>query len=168
MHMQCKETHKCNQNRISRVRVKLSKIPSRVARNCRRPRTPREERAPVLFIWGYYSSGLSNCHGSKSEPKSPNPANRFEKTDFERNAKHGLLCQIQSRHLNILFWGNLGNPDSLPKATCPSSPKLPRLGNLGTIGEGHFVSTPARPVIDRPLLTMISIFENIVSSYSGY
>ena len=70
MHMQCKETHKCNQNRISRVRVKLSKNPQ------------------------------------------------------------------QSRHLNILFWGNLGNPDLLPKATCPSSPKLPRLGNLGTIGEG--------------------------------
>ena len=56
---------------------------------------------------------------------------------------------------------NLGNPDSLPKATCPTSPKLPRLGNLGTIGEGHFVSTPARPIKDRPLLTMISSFENI-------
>ncbi|GMP72794.1 hypothetical protein CsSME_00030707 [Camellia sinensis var. sinensis] len=56
----------------------------------------------------------------------------------------------------------------LPKATCPSSPKLPRLGNLGTIGEGHFVSTPARPIKDRPLLTMISIFENIMRSYSGY
>ena len=53
-----------------------------------------------------------NCHGSKSEPKRPNPANRFEKTDFERSAKHGLLCQIQSRHLNILFLVNLGIPDS--------------------------------------------------------
>ncbi|KAF5932135.1 hypothetical protein HYC85_028306 [Camellia sinensis] len=31
------------------------------------------------------------------------------------------------------------NPDSLPKATCPSSPKLPRLENLGMIGEGHFL-----------------------------
>ncbi|KAF5949969.1 hypothetical protein HYC85_011962, partial [Camellia sinensis] len=49
----------------------------------------------------------------------------------------------------------------LPKATCPLSPKLPRLGNLGTIGEGYFVSTPARPIKDRPLLTMISSFENI-------
>ena len=108
-------------------------------------------------------------HGSKSEPKSPNPANRLEKTDFERSAKHGLLCQIQSRHLNVFFlMGNLGNPDSVPKATCPSSPKLPRLGNLGTIGEGHFVSTPVRPIKDRPLLTMISIFENFVCSYSGY
>ncbi|KAF5933884.1 hypothetical protein HYC85_030055 [Camellia sinensis] len=64
--------------------------------------------------------------------------------------------------------GHIGNPDSVPKATCPSSPKLPRLGNLGTIGEGHFVSTPARPVKDRPLLTMISIFETIVCSYSAY
>ena len=63
---------------------------------------------------------------------------------------------------------NLGNPDSLPKAACPSSPKLPRLGNLGTIGEGHFVSTPARPIKDRPLLTMISSFENIMRSYSSY
>ena len=26
--------------------------------------------------------------------------NRF----LKRSAKHGLLCQIQSRHLNILFW----------------------------------------------------------------
>ena len=51
-------------------------------------------------------------HGSKSEPKSPNPAIRFEKIDFERSSKHGLLCQIQSRHLNILFWENLGNTDS--------------------------------------------------------
>ncbi|KAF5949510.1 hypothetical protein HYC85_011503 [Camellia sinensis] len=31
----------------------------------------------------------------------------------------------------------LGNPDSVPKATCPSSPKLPRLRNLGMIGEGQ-------------------------------
>ncbi|CAL5413835.1 unnamed protein product [Camellia sinensis] len=123
--------------------------------------------SPVLFIWAHYMFGLSNCHGSKSEPKSPNLANRFEKTDFERSAKHGLLYQIQSRHLNVLFWGNLGNPDSLPKATCPSSPKLPRLGNLGTIGEGHFVSTPARPIKDRPLLTMISSFENFMRSYSA-
>ncbi|KAF5931793.1 hypothetical protein HYC85_027964 [Camellia sinensis] len=29
-----------------------------------------------------------------------------------------------------------GNPDSVPKATCPSSPELSRLGSLGTIGEG--------------------------------
>ena len=54
------------------------------------------------------------------------------------------------------------------KATCQSSTKLPRLGNLGTIGAGHFVSTPALPIKDRPLLTMISIFENIMRSYSGY
>ncbi|KAF5931598.1 hypothetical protein HYC85_027769 [Camellia sinensis] len=47
-------------------------------------------------------------------------------------------------HISGLFHAS-GNPDSLPKATCPSSPKLPRLGNLGTIREGHFVSTPARP-----------------------
>ena len=67
-----------------------------------------------------------------------------------------------------LILGNLGNADSLPKATCSSSPKLPRLGNLGTIQEGHFVSTPARPIKDRPLLTTISSFENIVRSYSGY
>ncbi|KAI8018391.1 O-acyltransferase WSD1, partial [Camellia lanceoleosa] len=38
---------------------------------------------------------------------------------------------------------------------------LPRLGNLGTIGEGHIVSTPASPVKDRPLLTMISVFEKL-------
>lgn len=64
--------------------------------------------------------------------------NRF----LERTAKHGLLFQIQSRHLNILFWGNLGNPDSVPKAMCPPSPKLPRLGNLGMIGEGQLWAPP--------------------------
>ena len=37
MHMQCKETHKCNQNGISRVRVMLSNFPSRVAKNCNKP-----------------------------------------------------------------------------------------------------------------------------------
>ena len=56
----------------------------------------------------------------------------------------------------------------MPKATCPSSPKLSRLGNLGTIGEGHLVSTPARPIKERPLLTMILSFENNMSSNSGY
>ena len=34
----------------------------------------------------------------------------------------------------------------MPKATCPSSPKAPRLGNLGTRGEGPKMSTPARPI----------------------
>jgi len=144
-------------------------ILSRVARNCRHPRMPREVESRSVRIGLTTVRTLKYCHGSKSEPKSPNLANRFEKTDiFERSSKHGLLCQIQSRHLNILFLGNLGNPNSLPKATCPSSPKLPRLGNLGTFGEGHFVGTLARPIKDRPLLTMISSFENIMCSYFGY
>ncbi|KAF5930025.1 hypothetical protein HYC85_030898 [Camellia sinensis] len=73
-----------------------------------------------------------------------------------------------SLQLRTLKWSRFQETlTGLPKATCPSSPKLPRLGNLGTIGEGHFVSTPARPIKDRPLLTMISSFENIVCSYSG-
>ncbi|KAF5934526.1 hypothetical protein HYC85_030697 [Camellia sinensis] len=42
-------------------------------------------------------------------------------------------AEIQSRHLNILKWGNLGNPDPVPKATCPSSPELSRLGSLGLL-----------------------------------
>ena len=102
MHMQCKETHKGNQNRISRVRVKLSKSPAESPETVDVTERPGRTSPPVLFVLRvYYSSGLSICHGSKSKPKSPNPANRFEKTDFERSAKHGLLCQIQSRHLNI-------------------------------------------------------------------
>ena len=131
------------------------------------PERPGRNELPFRSFGVTTAQDSQIFHGSKSEPNSPNPANRFEKTDFERRAKHGLLFQIQSRHLNVLFWGNLGNPDSVPKATWPSSPKLPRLGNLGTIGEGHFVSTPARPIKDRPLLTMISIFENFVWSNSG-
>ena len=107
-------------------------------------------------------------HGSKSKPKSPNPANHFEKTDFRKKCQSWTALPDTESPPKYFILGNLGNPDSLPMATCPASLKLPRRGYLGTIGEGHFVSTPARPVIDRPLLTMISIFENIVSFYSGY
>ena len=100
--------------------------------------------------------------------KSPNPANRFEKLIFRKKCPTWSALPDTESPPKYFILENLGNPDSLPKATCLSSPKLPRLGNLGTIGEGHFVSTPARPIKDRPLLTMISSFENIMRSYSGY
>ena len=54
----------------------------------------------------------------------------------------------------------------MPKATCPSSPKLPWLENLGTRGEGPEMSTPARPIKDRPLLSMICCFVNLMCYYS--
>ena len=94
MQMQCKETHKCSQKQISWVQVKFSKSPTES------PETVTSLRGTSLQL------GLDfRSHGSKSEPKSPNPANRFEKNRvLKRSAKHGLLCQIQSRHLNILFW----------------------------------------------------------------
>ena len=61
--------------------------------------------SPVPFILGFTTAQDAQIVTVLNlEPKSPNPANRFEKIDFERSAKHGLLCQIQSRHLNILFW----------------------------------------------------------------
>ena len=91
--------------------MKFSNSPAESPETVDAPEHPRRV-SPVLFVLGSLQFGSSNCHGSKSEPKSPNPENRFEKTDFERSTKHGLLCQIQSRHLNVLFWGNLGNPDS--------------------------------------------------------
>ena len=71
MQMQCKETHKCSQKQISWVRVKFSKSPAES------PETVTSPRGTSLQL------GLSiSCHGSKSEPKSPNPANRFEKNRF--------------------------------------------------------------------------------------
>ena len=56
----------------------------------------------------------------------------------------------------------------MPKATCPSSPKLPRLGNLGSRGEGPEMSTPAHPIKDWPLLNMICYFYKHMCSYSDY
>ena len=55
----------------------------------------------------------------------------------------------------------------MPKATCPSSPKLPQLGNVGTREEGPEMSTPTHPIKDRPLLIMICIFINIMCSCSN-
>ena len=81
MQMQCKETHKCNQNKISWVRVKFSNSPAESPEIVDVPERPGRE-IPFCSFWAHYSSGLSNCHGSKSEPKSPNPANRFEKNRF--------------------------------------------------------------------------------------
>ena len=137
MHMQCKETHKCSQNRISRVRVKLSKLPSRVARNCSTSAGDLE----------CYSSDSILCRGSKSEPKSPNPANRFEEKQIFEKVVPNMDCfaRLQSRHLNIFQWGNLGNPDSVPKATCPSSPNV-LARELGYDRGRSAVSTPFRPV----------------------
>ena len=97
------------------------------------------------------------CEIDKS-PKSPNSANRFEKQIFKKKCQTWTALPDTESPPKYFILGNLGNPDSLPKATCPSSPKLPRLGNLGTLGEGHFVSTPARPIKDRPLLNMILSF----------
>ncbi|KAF5934417.1 hypothetical protein HYC85_030588 [Camellia sinensis] len=100
-------------------------------------------KSPVLLIWAHYSSGLK-CHGPVSNLA-------------ECNARPMNHQRVQIQQIETLT--------RLLKATCPSSPKLPRLGNFGTIGEGHFVSTPARPIKDRPLLTMISSFDNIMRSY---
>ena len=58
MHMQCKETHKCRQNKISWVRVKFSTLPSRVARNCRPPRASREEISRFVH-YAHHSSELN-------------------------------------------------------------------------------------------------------------
>ena len=100
MQMQCKETHKCSQKQISWVRVKFSKSPAESPETVDVPERPGRDELPFRSFWGHYSSGLSNCHGSKSEPKSPNPANRFEKTDFWKK------CQI---------WTALPDTESPPK-----------------------------------------------------
>ena len=81
-------------------------------RVCRRPRMPREDESRSVRI------GLTTVRALKLSrfliwtKESKSGKSFWEKTDFERSAKHGLLCQIQSRHLNVLFGGNLGNPDS--------------------------------------------------------
>ncbi|KAF5932600.1 hypothetical protein HYC85_028771 [Camellia sinensis] len=40
------------------------------------------------------------------------------------------LCHDTESPPKYFLWENLGNPDSVPKATCPSSPELSRLGSL--------------------------------------
>ena len=87
---------------------------------CRRPRTSREG---IPFCSLGSLQFRTQCHGPVSNLAECNAILMnhqrfqirqivFENRFFERSAKHGLLCQIQSRHLNILFWENLGNPDS--------------------------------------------------------
>ena len=163
--MQCKETHKCSQNKISWVRVKFSNFPSKVARNCSRARTSREN--PVLFIWAFYSSDSMSrfliwsckvqCEIDKS-PKSPNLANYFEKLIFRKKCQTWTTFPDTESPPKYFIFGGFRKPWLVPKATCLSSPKLSQLRNLGTIGEGHAMSTPARPIKDRPLLNVISCF----------
>ena len=47
--------------------------------------------------------GLDFVCGSKSEPKSPNPANRFEEKQIFEKVVPNMDCfaRLQSRHLNI-------------------------------------------------------------------
>ena len=144
-------------------------VPSRVARNCSRPRTPREGWAPVPFIMGLTTVRTLKLSRFSIWTKESKSGKTFKENKFFRKKCQTWTALPDTESPPKYFiLGKLGNPDSSPKATWPSSPKLPRLGNLRTIGEGHFVSTPARPSKDRPLLTMISIFENMMCSYSGY
>ncbi|KAF5954727.1 hypothetical protein HYC85_007583 [Camellia sinensis] len=58
MQMQCKETHKCKQNKISRVQVKFSKSPAESLETIDRPENSalHATRARIRFVLGYYSS----------------------------------------------------------------------------------------------------------------
>ena len=78
----------------------------------------------------------------------------FWKIDFESNCQK-LTTLPDTESPPKYFLKNLENPRLMPKATCPSSPRLSRLENLGTRGEGHELSTPACPIKDWPLPIMI-------------
>ena len=102
MQMQCKETHKCNQNKISWVWVKFSKSLAESLETVDIPECPGKN--PVLFIWAHYSSGLNvtvlylisqSAMQDQWIIKESKSGKSFYKTDFfERSAKYGLLCQI--------------------------------------------------------------------------
>ncbi|KAF5953639.1 hypothetical protein HYC85_006495 [Camellia sinensis] len=97
---------------------------------------------------------LGNCIWKKGD--LPSAKKNYFTLALSKGPNKKVLCQLYMLERTMAQGKDLRNPDSLPKAMCPSSPKLPRLGNLGTIGEGHFVSNPARSIKDRPLLIMIS------------
>ena len=70
--------------------------------------------------WSYSSD---SCHGSESNltkcnvrlinTKESNPANHFGKSILNQiMQKLDYFARLQSRHLNILFLGNLGKPNS--------------------------------------------------------
>ena len=98
------------------------------------------------LVWAHYSSDSKvavlylisqSAMQDRWIIKESKSGKSFWKTDFlERSAKHGLLCQIQSRHLNILFWGNLGNSDSCRRPrvrhhqSCLGSGTWVRLGKV--------------------------------------
>ena len=81
-------------------------------------------RAPPFRIganWSYYSS--DSCHSSESNitkcnarlinTKESTPTIHFGKSISNQiMPKLDCFARLQSRHLNILFWENLGNPDS--------------------------------------------------------
>ena len=91
----------------------------------------------------------------------------LRKQIFERSAKHGLLCQIQSRHLNV-FNGKFRKPWLGAKGHVSVITKVASARELGYDWGRSAMSTPSRPIKDRPLLTVISCFENIICYYSGY
>ena len=93
------------------------------------------------------------CHGSESNPAKcyTRPINHqrvqirqivLENWFLRKKCQTWIALPDTESPPKYLFWENLENPDSLPKATCPSSPKLLRLGNLGTRGEGHLWAPP--------------------------
>ena len=87
MQMQCKETHKCSQKQISRVRVKFSKSPVESPETVDVPERPGRDELPFCSFGVTTAQDSQICHGSKTEPKSPNPANRFEKTDLLKKSQ---------------------------------------------------------------------------------
>ena len=171
--MQCKETHKCNRNKITWVRVKFSKSPAESPETVDAPWISRAPCAKNGAGFRFVHLGLPQfglkCRGSEIY---------LTKCDVRPITHHRVQIRIISLENWFLIkkcqtWtalpdtesppkyfilGEFRKPWLVPKATCPSSPKLPRLGNLGTRGEGHVMSTPARPIKDRPVLSMISCF----------
>ncbi|KAF5960667.1 hypothetical protein HYC85_001876 [Camellia sinensis] len=73
----------------------------------------------------------SRSHGSKSEPKSPNPANRFEKTDFRKKCQTWTALPDTESPPKYFILGNLGNPDSVPKGHVSVITKVASARELG-------------------------------------
>ena len=126
---------------------------------------PLSERRELVFYssdscYGF-ESNLIKCNVRLINTKESNPSNHFRKSNFKsNNAKNRLLCQSTELPPKYFILGKFRKPWLVPKATCPSLPKLHRLGNLGMRGEGPEMSIPARPIKDRPLLTWYVVCEN--------
>ena len=168
MQMQCKETHKCRQNKISWVWVMFSKSQAESPETIDCPNSAPRARAQIVVL-SYYSS--YSCNGSESNLTKCNVRlinhqrvqirqiileNRYK----SKSTKHELLCQISESPPKYFVLGNLGNLDSCLRPRIRHHQSCLGSGTWVREGKGMQWAPPLTRSKDRPLQTWYVVFEN--------